>query len=104
MAKLRQTAPERPLSELEVRFLLNGFHGLPAPLPELGGGRVFEWFLNDTAGAAFARHHEFLHAEAKRLGIRPTYRHVTGREFYYAEPHPPGACRLVTDQRQDEDA
>src|SRR5215218_8558048 len=104
MPKLRHAPPDRSLSETEVRFLLSGFDGLPEPLPETEGGRVFEWFFNDIAGAVFEQHREFLHAEARRLGIHPANRHVTGREFYYAEPQPPGACRLVTDPRQDEDA
>ena len=106
MAKLRQTPPERPLSELEVRFLLGGFDALPTPhwrdLPEPEGARIFEWFLGD-AGPVFEQHREFLYAEAKRLGIGPVYRHAPG-DYFYAEPMPPGGNRRVTYDREDDTA
>jgi hypothetical protein len=101
--KRREQLWDRPLSEREVRFLLGGFAALPTPhwrdLPEPEGTRIFEWFLGD-AGPVFERHREFLHAEAKRLGISPVYRHATG-DYFYAEPMPPGGNRLVTDARED---
>jgi hypothetical protein len=99
MATLRHTPPDRPLSETEVRFLLGGFDALPSPywrdLPQPESTHIFEWFLGGAA-AVFERHREFLHAEAKRLAIRPVYRHATG-DYFYAEPMPPGGNRLIAD-------
>ena len=102
--KRREQLWDRPLSELEVRFLLGGFDALPTPdwrdLPEPEVARIFEWFLGD-AGPVFERHRESLYAEAKRLGIGPVYRHATG-DYFYAEPMPPGGNRLVTDDCEDD--
>jgi hypothetical protein len=106
MKRRREQVPEQPLSETEVKFLLGGFDQLPSSLHDLPGpegDRIFTWFL-DGAAAVFEQHREFLLAEARRLGIRPVYRHANGQEYYYAQRMPPGGNRLVTDDPEDEDA